>query len=268
MMHRARCRTAAAFVTASLMTACGGGGGGGSSTTPTPPTQPTNATVYQNSTALGSVATVSLSLIAATTTANAMLVSPVAAPLVAAGNTPLVSTHLASNVSGAGTACVSAVANSIGTVQSVNVGVGVKSVAALLDATWSVSGTPSANWTTLGASGAIFDGWENCGAKAEGAPSPSSTLTVHADGSFSDNVFDGNPSTTVTTVGQNFTAAQAASLLSDSGYLDTSQPANPQTIRLKLYHNAGQQTVLVEQGIPVSGATAQNPGFIAIYFPR
>ena len=69
---------------------------------------------------------------------------------------------------------------------------------------------PSANWTTLGASGAVFDGWENCGAKAEGAPSPSSTLTVNADGSFSDNVFDGNPSTTVTTVNQSFTAAQAA----------------------------------------------------------
>lgn len=266
MMHRAGC-TAAAFA-AALLAACGGGGGGGGSGGSAPPAPSSNASVYQNSTTLGSVGAVSLSLIAATTTANAMLVSPVAAPLLTAGNNTLVSTHLATNVTGAGTACVSAATNSIGTVTGVNAGVNIKSVAALLDNSWTVSATPSANWTTLGASSAVFDGWENCGAKAEGAPSPSSTLTVNADGSFSDNVFDGNPSTTVTTVNQSFTAAQAASLLSDAGYLDSSQPANPQTIRLKIYHNAAQQTVLVEQGIPVSGATSQNPGFVAIYFPR
>ncbi|MGE8159371.1 hypothetical protein ACQKRQ_04330 [Paraburkholderia sp. NPDC080076] len=266
MMHRAGC-TAAAFA-AALLAACGGGGGGGGSGGSAPPAPSSNASVYQNSTTLGSVGAVSLSLIAATTTANAMLVSPVAAPLLTAGNNTLVSTHLATNVTGAGTACVSAPTNSIGTVTGVNAGVNIKSVAALLDNGWTVSATPSANWTTLGASSAVFDGWENCGAKAEGAPSPSSTLTVNADGSFSDNVFDGNPSTTVTTVNQSFTAAQAASLLSDAGYLDSSQPANPQTIRLKIYHNAAQQTVLVEQGIPVSGPTSQNPGFVAIYFPR
>ncbi|MFM0630011.1 hypothetical protein [Paraburkholderia xenovorans] len=266
MMHRAGC-TAAAFA-AALLAACGGGGGGGGSGGSAPPASSSNASVYQNSTTLGSVDAVSLSLIAATTTANAMLVSPVAAPLLTAGNNTLVSTHLPTNVTGAGTACVSAPTNSIGTVTGVNAGVNIKSVAALLDNSWTVSATPSANWTTLGARGAVFDGWENCGAKAEGAPSPSSTLTVNTDGSFSDNVFDGNPSTTVTTVNQSFTAAQAASLLSDAGHLDSSQPANPQTIRLKIYHNAAQQTVLVEQGIPVSGATSQNPGFVAIYFPR
>jgi hypothetical protein len=266
MMHRAGC-TIAAFVATALMSACGGGGDGGGNAA-VPPAPSSNASVYQNSLTLGSVAVVSLSLIAATTTANAMLVSPIAAPLLAVGNNTLVSTHLATNVAGAGTACVSAPTNSIGTVTGVNAGVNIKSVAALLDNSWSVSATPSANWTTLGASGAVFDGWENCGAKAEGAPSPSSTLTVNADGSFSDNVFDGNPSTTVTTVNQSFTAAQAASLLSDAGYPDTSHPANPQTIRLRIYHNAAQQTVLVEQGIPASGATNQNPGFVAIYLPR
>lgn len=266
MMQRAGC-TAAVFA-AALITACGGGGGTSAPGAGTAPSTQSNVSVYQNSLTLGSVGAVSLSLIAAATTTNAMLVSPVVAPLLTAGNNPLVSTHLAANVPGAGTACVSAVANSIGTVVGVNAGVNIKSVAALLDNTWSVSATQSANWTALGASGAVFDGWENCGAKAEGAPSPSSTLTVNADGSFSDNVFDGNPSTTVTTVNQSFTAAQTASLLSNTGYLDTSQPANPQTIRLTLYHNAAQQTVLVEQGIPASGATDQNPGFIAIYFPR
>ncbi|MFL9916045.1 hypothetical protein PQR75_11760 [Paraburkholderia fungorum] len=262
----------AAVCTAVLIAACGGGGGDGgpgtSSGAGAAPAAPANVSVYPDSLTLGSVNAVSLSLSAATTTTNAMLISPVVAPLLTAGNTPLVSTHLATGVPGAGTACVSAVTNSIGTVTGVNAGVNIKSVAALLDHTWSVSATPSANWTALGASGAVFDGWENCGAKAEGAPSPSSTLTVSADGSFSDNVFDGNPSTTVTTINRSFTAAQAAALLSDAGYLDSSQPADPQTIRLKLYHNAAQQTVLVEQGIPASGATDQNPGFIAIYFPR
>ncbi|ABE37154.1 hypothetical protein [Paraburkholderia xenovorans] len=263
----------AALCTATLIGGCGGGNGGdgGGSSTPaagTAPSSPPNVSVYPNSLTLGSVAAVSLSLIAATTTTDAMLVSAVAAPLLGAGNNPLVSTHLAANVPGAGTACVSAATDSTGTVTGVNAGVNIRSVAALLDDTWSVPATPSANWAALGASGAVFDGWENCGAKAEGAPSPSSTLTVNADGSFSDNVFDGNPSTTVTTINQSFSAAQASSLLSDAGYSDASQPANPQTIRLKLYRNAAQQTVLVEQGIPVGGATDQHPGFIAIYFPR
>jgi hypothetical protein len=264
--------TAAVFATA-LLAACGGGGGGGGdngsvgATAPASSTSP-SATVYQNSLTLGSVNAVSLSVIPATTTTNAMLVSPVVAPLLMTGNNALVSIYQPTTTSGSGIACVSAPTNSIGTVVGVNAGVNIKSVAALLNSTWSVSATPSADWATLGASAAGFDGWENCGAKAEGAPSPSSTLIVKADGSFSDNVFDGNPSTTVTTVSQSFNATQAASLLSSDGYLDTSQPASPQIIRLTLYHNAARQTVLIEQGIPVSGATNQTPGFVAIYFPR
>ncbi|MFT4067923.1 hypothetical protein [Paraburkholderia sp.] len=265
--------SAATLLAVGVMGGCGGGGGDGGNDAGTPaaanpPPASQNVTVYQNSLTLGSTNPVSLSLVAGTSTTNAMLVSPVAAPLLSAGNNSLLSTHLTADVPGAGIACVSAATNSIGTVTGVNAGVNVKSVAVLLDNDWSVSAAPSANWAALGASGAVFDGWENCGAKAEGAPSPSSTLTVNADGSFSDNVFDGNPSTTVTTINQSFTAAQATSLLSDAGYPDSSQAAAPQTIRLKLYHNAAQQTVLVEEGIPVSGATNQNPGFIAIYFQR
>jgi hypothetical protein len=264
--------TSAVLAAACIVVACGGGGGGEGSTSASSPSSPSapssNVTAYQNSFTLGSVNAVALSIIPATTTTNAMLVSPVVAPLLMVGNNALVSLHLSTSTTGSGIACVSATANSVGTVTNVNVGVNIKSVAALLDNTWSVSGTPSADWAALGASAAVFDGWENCGAKAEGAPSPSSTLVVGADGSFTDNVFDGNPSTTVTTINQSFNATQAASLLSTDGYLDTSQPATPQVIRLKLYHNAAHQTVLVEQGIPVSGATNQTPGFIAIYFPR
>jgi hypothetical protein len=272
-MRPAAKRAAAALLAAGVIGGCGGGGGDGGSaastpTAGTPPPASQNARVYQNSLTLGSTSAVSLSVVAGTSTTNAMLVSPVAAPLLSAGSNPLLSTHFAANVPGAGIACVSAVSNSIGTVRGVNAGVDVKSVAALLDSGWNVSAAPSTDWAAFGASGAVFDGWENCGAKAEGAPSPSSTLTVNADGSFTDNVYDGNPSTTVTTINQSFTATQAASLLSDAGYLDSSQPAVPQTIRLKLYHNAARETVLVEEGIPVSGATDQNPGFIAIYFQR
>lgn len=260
--------TSLMYAVALLLAACGGGGGNsGSGAADTPPAAPV-ASVYQNSLTLGSVNPVSLSIIPATTSTNAMLVSAVAAPLLVAGNNPLVSMHLSTTTPGSGIACVSAPTNSIGTVTGVNAGVNIKSVAALLDGTWSVSATPSADWMSLGASAAVFDGWENCGAKAEGAPSPSSTLIVNADGSFSDNVFDGNPSTTVTTIEQSFNATQAASLLSANGYLDTSQPATSQTIRLTLYHNAAHQTVLIEQGIPVGGATNPTAGFIAIYFPR
>ncbi|MGA7780535.1 MAG: hypothetical protein WCA85_22925 [Paraburkholderia sp.] len=265
-MIRIAGRYAAPVLAVALIAACGGGSSGAGSGAA--PAISSNATTYQNSLTLGSVGAVSLSLVAATTTTNAMLVSTVAAPLLTAGSNPLVSTYLAASVPGAGVACVSAMTNSIGTVTDVNAGVNIKSVAALLDGIWSVSSTPSEDWAELGSNGAAFDGWENCGAKAEGAPSPSSTLTVNEDGSFSDNVFDGNPSTTVTTISQSFTAAQAAALLSDGGYLDSSQPANPQTIRLRVYRNTAQQTVLVEQAIPTSGATSQNPGYIAIYVPH
>lgn len=92
MMHRAGC-TAAAFAVAALVAACGGGGGGGGSSGDSagaPPAPSSNASAYQNSMTLGSVGAVSLSLIAATTTVNAMLVSPVAAPLLVAGNNALV----------------------------------------------------------------------------------------------------------------------------------------------------------------------------------
>ncbi|MDP9155993.1 MAG: hypothetical protein M3O74_17290 [Pseudomonadota bacterium] len=249
------------------LTACGGGGSDNAPSTAPGPVSPV-ATVYQNSLTLGSVAPQSLSFIAATTTANAMIVSPVAAPLLAAGNSPLVSSHFQGGVTGAGIACVSAPTNSIGTVTGVNAGVNIKSVAVLLDGTWTVSTTPAATWTALVSNAATFDGWENCGAKAEGSPSPSSTLIVAADGSFTDNVFNGNPSTTVSIVDQGFTASQAALMLSDAGYLDASQAGNPQVIHLKIYQNATRQTLIVEQGIPSSGATNSNPGYVAIYFQR
>jgi hypothetical protein len=249
------------------LTGCGGGGSDNSTPTAPAPASPA-ATAYQNSLTLGSVAPQSLSFIAATSTVNAMIVSPVAAPLLAAGNSPLVSSHFQSGVAGAGIACVSAPTNSIGTVTGVNAGVNIKSVAVLLDATWTVSTTPAAIWTALGSIAATFDGWEDCGAKAEGSPSPSSTLIVAADGSATDNVFNGNPSTTVSIVNQGFSSSQVASMLSDAGLLDLSQPGKSQSIRLRIYQNAAKQTLLVEQGIPSSGATNDNPGFVAIYFQR
>jgi hypothetical protein len=243
-----------------------GGGGGGDAASPPPPVS--NAIAYQNSVVLGSTRAVALSVVPATTTANATLESPVAAPLILLGDNALVLLHQQGGYAGAGIACVSANANSVGTVTNVNVGVNVKSVAALLDTTWTAVANPASTWNNLGASAKVFDGWENCGAKAEGSPSPSSTLTVNADGSFSDNVFDGNPATTVHIVDQGFSATQAAAMLSNSGLLDTSQPANPQIIRLQIYQNGSNQTLLVEQAIPTAGASSSTPGFVAIYFAR
>ncbi|WP_244818150.1 hypothetical protein [Caballeronia sp. Lep1P3] len=259
-------RTIIAAVSAMLFASCGGGSSGSTSSPPPPATS--NGIAYQNSILLGSATPVSLSIVPATATASASLVSPVAAPHVAAGSNALNSLYAPAKFAGAGIACVSATANSIGTVTNVNVGVNVKSVAALLDATWIASANAAAQWAAFAASGKVFDGWENCGAKAEGGPSPASTLIVGADGSFSDNVFDGNPSTTVSIVNQGFTANQAQSMLSDAGLLDTSQPDNPQVIRLRVYGNAANQTVLVEEALPVAGATNDKPGYVAIYFER
>ncbi|WP_250455364.1 hypothetical protein [Caballeronia sp. ATUFL_M2_KS44] len=248
-----------------LVASCGGGGGGDSSAPPPPAPA---ATAYQNSVLLGDTTAVSLSIMPATTTSNASLASPIAAPFVVAGNNALASLYRPSSYAGAGIACVSAPTNSIGTVVNVNAGVNIKSVAALLNAGWSLVPNATATWSTFGASAKVFDGWENCGAKAEGSPSPASTLTVNADGSFSDNVFDGNPSTTVRIVDQAFSATQASAMLSDAGLADTSQPNAPQTIRLHIYQNAANQTVLVEQAIPASGASTDHPGYVAIYFAR
>lgn len=91
----------AAACAAALIAACGGGGGdggAGSSGAGAAPAAPANVSVYPNSLTLGSVNAVPLSLSAATTTTNAMLISPVVAPLLTAGNNPLVSTHLAAGV--------------------------------------------------------------------------------------------------------------------------------------------------------------------------
>ncbi|VXB36925.1 conserved exported hypothetical protein [Burkholderia sp. 8Y] len=255
---------AAALTT--TLAACGGGGGSDNANSNPPPAP--NSLAYQKSVMLGSTAPVALSVIPATTTTSALLVSPVAAPLVAAGNNALDGLYQPATLPGAGVACVSAPTNSIGTVTNVNAGVNVKSVAALLDSTWTVSANATADWSAFGANAKSFDGWENCGAKAEGSPSPSSTLTINGDGSFSDNVFDGNPSTTVSIVNQSFSAAQATSMLSDAGLLDTSQAGNPQVIRLRVYRNTASQTVLIEQAIPVAGATNEKPGYVAIYFAR
>ena len=271
MMPSSTPRQIAALCVAAALTGCGGGGGGdGSNTsgqTPSPPPAST-AVAYQKSLLLGNTSAMALSVVPATTTTSPVLVSPVSAPLVAAGNNPLVSVYQPASFAGAGIACVSAATNSIGTITGVNAGVNVKSVAALIDTTWTPAVDPTASWAKLGASAAIFDGWENCGAKAEGAPSPASVLTVNVDGSFSDNVFDGNPSTTVTVVNQSFTAMQAAQMLSSAGFTDTNDVKNPLVIRLTIYTNLAQQTLLVEQAIPVNGATSDNPGYVAIYFPR
>lgn len=254
---------------AAALAGCGGGGGGGNTAGPQPSPPPVSpAVAYANSVLLGSTPAVALSVVPATTTTSPVLVSPVAAPLVMAGNNALVSLYQPTAFAGAGIACVSAAAGSIGTVTGVNAGVNVKSVAALLNNTWTPVTEPMSAWAKLAASAAVFDGWENCGAKAEGGPSPASTLTVNADDSFTDNVFDGNPSTTVRIVDQSFSATQAMQMLSGAGLTDTSNAQNPQVIRLTIYANAASQTLLVEQAIPVSGATNGNPGYVAIYFPR
>jgi hypothetical protein len=247
---------------------CGGGGGSNDTSPPPAPTSTSNAIAYQNSTVLGGTSPVALTLTPATATTHAVLTSPVAAPLIVAGDNALLSLYQSAAYAGAGIACVSAPTDSIGTVTGVNAGVNVKSVAALLNNAWTIDTNPAATWSTLGANHASFDGWENCGAKAEGSPSPASTLIVGADGSFTDNVFDGNPATTVRIVDQGFTAAQASAMLSSAGLADTSQPNAPQIIRLRLYHDASNRTLLIEQAIPVAGASNTNPGYVAIYFER
>lgn len=264
------------FTLTAFLTGCGGGGGdsGNAATpaqpTPTAPTVTTGgATLYAQTVVLGRTAPEQVGFTDAQGGAGtATIVTPAASTLLAAGSNSLLAQYRNAAVPGAIVACISAPTSSTGVVQGINVGVNVKSVAALLDNTWTTVNDVTTAWAGLAAGGAIFTGWENCGAKPEGQPSPSSLRTLTADGGFLEQVYDGNPSTNLNVIAANYTAAQAAAMLSPAGYLSTMQTGAQRRIRIQILRNAQNQTLLVEQGLPEAGSTAAEPGYLAVYFQR
>lgn len=243
------------------------GCGGGSTSVATP--VPQAAIVpYSQAVVLGSLAPHAAGLIDAQGITGAQIVSATASALLAPGITPVVAVHRSTNAAGALIACISAPTSSTGTVDGINLGVNIKSIAALMDSTWALANDQSAAWVGLTAGKSVFEGWENCGAKPEGLPSPASLRVINADGGFSDDVYDGNPSTNLNIIRLHVNPASVAQMLTTQGYLDSTQINAAKRIWLRVYRNNLAQLVLVEQGLPEAGSSATVPGYLAVYFTR
>lgn len=257
----------AAALCISTVAGCGGGGGGDSNVVPAAaaPVQAGAASlVYPRSVVLGSLAAQPLDLREAAPPAATVLVAPAASALLVAGSNPLSALYRNASAPGALVACVSAPAGSTGLVGGINLGVNIKSAAVLLDDSWRDAGAGAL--PALAARGAIFDGWENCGEKPEGRPSPASTRTLLSDGSLRDDIYDGNPSTNLNIITITTSAAGLAAMLSAQGYATSASSGAAYTVWLRAYRNDGGSIVLIEQGLPVSGAASQ--GYLAMYLLR
>jgi hypothetical protein len=206
---------------------------------------------FAHSLVLGRMQPVPLVLAGSEAGADLVLSGPLSAPPLAHGATKLTTLHAAAP--GAAVACVSARSDRIGTVADVNLDVHIKSVAVLLDARWRRVSDPRAAWAGIAAAGRRFANWENCGAKAEGPPSPASVLVASPYGGYADDVLDGNPGTTFNIVARHYGADAVAAMLGGQGYPDGE-------VRIFMSVLEGPQGMaLVQQGIAAQG------GFIAFY---
>lgn len=268
-----RTRLFAAASCLCMVAACGGGSGGSGGdngnavavqATPAPVQAGAAAVAYPRSVVLGSLAAQPLELREAAPPAATVLVAPAASALLVAGGNPLSSLYRNPGVPGALVACVSAPTSSTGLVGGINLGVNIKSAAVLLDDSWGEAGADALS--ALAARGAVFDGWENCGEKPEGRPSPASTRTLLPNGGMRDDIYDGNPSTNLNIITVNTGAAQLAAMLSAQGHAAIAMSGAAYTVWLRVYRNGSGGILLIEQGLPVSGPATQ--GFLSMYLMR
>jgi hypothetical protein len=260
----------AAAVSLSLVAGCGGGGGDNAvpaQATPAPAQSGAVSVNYPQSLVLGSLAAQPLDLREAAPPATTVLVAPAASPLLVMGSNPLSSLYRSTATPGALIACVSAPTSSTGLVGGINLGVNIKSAAVLLDRSWSDAGANALSaLSVLAAAGVQFDGWENCGEKPEGRPSPASTRTLLPDGGLRDDIYDGNPSTNLNIITQNISAGQLGAMLSAQGCAVASSSGVAYTVWLRVYRDASGRVLLVEQGLPVAGPATQ--GYLSMYLMR
>ena len=266
-------------VTLSLLAGCGGGGSAGTSA---PSTASANGgsggsgggigggltqTQYANSVGLGSWTAQTVTYTAASSTIQAVVTTSTALVLLPKGATTLVAEHVEAALPGLREVCVSDSGESTNVISPINLGVIAKSVAVLLDAGWNPVAAQSSAWTALAQRHAVLMGWENCGVKPEGAPSPSSLLTAQSDGSYTEDVYDGNPGTTFNVISQVVPAAQMTAMLTDSGYATTDDPSRPMQLYWRLFADGAGRQALIEIGLPRSSAPQSLKGFIALYIP-
>jgi hypothetical protein len=251
-----------AVAMAALLASCGGGG----STSPadSAPTTP-STTTYENSIVVGATSPQTLVYTAAATAAaQATVTSTVGSPLLPLGTTPVLAEHVDASLPGLRVVCVSGRGESTGVVTRIDLGVIAESAAVLFDARWHGVDSTAA-WAAAVASGNAWSGWENCGVKPEGAPSPSSRLVPTAAGGYAEDVYDGNPGTTFQAIRRNVAPADVTAMLSPAGLLAVDDPLRPLQLRLRAYADAAGHVVFVETGAPASGAPASALGFVALY---
>ena len=256
----------AAGLAALFVAVLGGCGGGSGASAPPPAPVPPPATDYPGSVVLGVAAMQDLQFVAGAGAMQAQVVAPSASTLLAAGANPLTAAYDDARLPGWRVACVSARGDTTNVVTGINLGVVGKSAAILFAAGWA-SVDATAAWDALVAGRTPLLGWENCGLKPEGPPSPSSRLQPGSDGGYTEDVYDGNPGTTFNVISQAVAAEQVAAMLSDAGFLTTADPARPLRLTLRALRDGDGHVVMVERGEPAPGASADTPGFVALYEP-
>jgi hypothetical protein len=245
-------------VIAAALVGCGGGASPAVTGIPPPSIQ------YANSVVVGALTQESITYTSATPAMPAYVTAISSSPLLGAGNTSIIAEHVDAALPGLREVCVSGDGQSVNVIDNINLGVGVKGAALLLDQTWSAANASDA-WTAAVTAGTKLSGWENCGAKAEGPPSQSSLLSPVGDGSYSEDVYDGNPGTTFNTITQIVPATQVNDMLGEAGYASHSDPSRPLQLYLRAFKNATGALILVEIGIADGPGEDPGKGFIELY---
>ena len=250
-----------------LAAGCGGGGGGvmgpGSAGAPAA----TAPSAYANSVALGSWSTQSIGYVAASATTAAEVDAATASALLRMGATALVAEHVEATLPGMREVCVSGDGQSTNVVSPINLGVISQNAAVLLDGGWAPVADQAGAWAVLAQRGAALTGWENCGVKPEGPASASSLLTIHADGGYAEDVYDGNPSTTFNIISQVVPTQQMQAMLGGGGFATTADPTRPMQLYWRIFSDPAGHQLLIEMGLPRATAPAVLKGFIALYVP-
>ena len=276
------------------LVSCGGGGGGGANSSTSTSTSPTTGSSTSTSPSTGagsssgsassgsSTSTPSTSspidyphslvvgnsafqglVLTPMVSAPAVLTAPNASQLLKAGSNLVLTQYTNANLPGLAVACISGVGNTNTIISDINLGDYSQSAALMMSANWNAI-DPVAAWGKASASGTGWQGWEDCGIKPEGPPTPASTLVPNAQGGYSEAIYDGNPGTTFNVLALNYSPAQVASMLSPSGLVSTVNPKRSLLLTLRAYaDNAGHQ-VWVEMGYPLTPSDPTQ-GFISLY---
>jgi hypothetical protein len=250
------------YVGAVILAGCGGGTSPVASGTPV--SGPPLPFQYADSVVVGTLAQQSITYTSATSTTLAYVTAVNQSPLLGVGNTSIIGEHVDSALPGLREVCVSGDGQSVNVIDNINLGVNAKSAALLLDQTWSAADSSDA-WAAAVSAGTKLSGWENCGVKAEGLPSQSSLLSPLGDGSYSEDVYDGNPGTTFNTITQTVSASQVNAMLAPGGYASGADPTRPLQLYLRAFKSTAGALIFVEIGIASEPGEDPGKGFIEFY---